>query len=340
MNLFKAAVLSALLAGAQPAISDTTIVFNNFLAPNDALWTDVMLPWIADVEKATEGRVKFSVPAASLAPPPELLNAVQQGVADGAFQMVGFLRAAHPELQLPLLPMTYFGNEETSVALWRTWERFFKGKNDLKDVELLGLVTTPGNSLVNMKPTPFQSVADLKGVKMWSLPGIPAETLTALGAVVTPGPAVRMYEVISGGVVDAFCCINYESLEVFNVAQYIGAGTDIPGHLFAPAFAIFVRQDIMAAISPEDQARIRAVSGEALARRGAFGDPVEQAARDRLAATGKPVVPASEAFVKEIEAAIAPVRAAWVEATAAKGIDAASALEFYLAEQARVEAGN
>ena len=340
MTMLKAGLLAALLAGAQPALAETTIVFNNFLAPNDALWTDVMLPWIGDVEKATEGRVKFSVPASSLAPPPELLNAVQGGVADGAFQMVGFLRAAHPELQLPLLPMTYFGNEETSVALWRTYEKFFKGKNDIADVELLGLVTTPGNSLISMKPAPFQSVADLKGVKMWSLPGIPAESLTAMGAVVTPGPAVRMYEVISGGVVDAFCCINYESLEVFNVTQYVGAGTDIPGHLFAPAFAIFIRKDIMATISPEDQAKIREVSGEAIARRGAFGDPVEQAARDRLAASGKSVVPASDAFVKEIEAAIAPVRAAWVEATAAKGIDAQAALDFYLAEQARVKAGN
>ncbi|MDP2087370.1 MAG: TRAP transporter substrate-binding protein DctP [Gemmobacter sp.] len=340
MKLLKAGLLAALIAGAQPAASETTIVFNNFLSPNDALWTDVMLPWIADVEKATEGRVKFTVPASSLAPPPELLNAVQQGVADGAFQMVSFLRAAHPELQMPLLPMTYFGNEETSVALWRTYEKFFKGKNDLKDVELLGLVTTPPNSLINMKPTPFQSVADIKGVKFWSLPGIPAETLTALGAVVTPGPAVRMYEVISGGVVDAFCCINYESLEVFNVAQYIGAGTDIPGHLFAPAFAVFVRADVFAGISAEDQAAIRAVSGEVLARRGSFGDPVEAAARQRIAAMGKTVVPASETFVAELEAAVAPVRAAWIEATKAKGIDAAAALDYYLAQQAAVKAGN
>lgn len=115
--------------------------------------------------------------------------------------------------------MTNFGNEETTVASWRTYEKFFNGKNDVKDVDLLGLVTTPGNSLINMKPAPFQSVADLKGVKVLSLPGIPAETPAALGAVLTPGPAVRMYEVISGGAVDAFCCINHESLEVFNVAQ-------------------------------------------------------------------------------------------------------------------------
>ncbi|WP_323042279.1 hypothetical protein [Gemmobacter sp.] len=109
MKVFKAGLLSALMLAA-PASAETTIVFNNFLSPNDKLWLDVMKPWIADVEKATEGRVKFTVPSSSLAPPPEILNSVQQGVADGAFQMVGFLREKHPELQMSLLPMSYFGN--------------------------------------------------------------------------------------------------------------------------------------------------------------------------------------------------------------------------------------
>ncbi|MEZ5796653.1 MAG: hypothetical protein R3D63_03680 [Paracoccaceae bacterium] len=33
---------------------------------------------------------------------------------------------------------------------------------------------------------PLDSLAALSGVKMWSLPGIPAEALTAAGAVVSP----------------------------------------------------------------------------------------------------------------------------------------------------------
>lgn len=339
MKMFKAGLLSALML-ATPATADTTIVFNNFLSPNDKLWLDVMKPWIDDIERVTEGRVKFAVPSSSLAPPPEILNSVQQGVADGAFQMVGFLRESHPELQLSLLPMSYFGNEETSVALWRTWETHFKGRNDLKDVELLGLVTTPPGSFLNMKKEPFQSLADLKGVKMWSLPGLASDTLAATGAVVSPGPAVRMYEVISGGVVDAFCCINFESLEVFNVIQYVGAATEVPGHLFAPAFAVFVRNDVMDSISPEDQARIREVSGEALARRGSFGDPVEAEARQRAIDKGVPIVPASDAFVAELEQAFEPVRAAWFKAVEPLGIDGAAALAFYLEQQDAVKAGN
>lgn len=341
MRMLTSGALLALLAGASPAVSETTIVFNNFLAPNDSLWTDVMQPWIADVEAATEGRVKFSVPDSSLAPPPELLNSVQQGVMDGAFSMVGFARETNPELQMPLLPMSYFGDNESSVALWRTYEQFFKGKNGLKDVELLGLVTTPANSLISMNADkPIDSLASMAGLKMWSLPGIPAEALTAAGAVVSPGPAVRMHEVISGGVVDSFCCINFESLEVFGVIDFAKATTEVPGAIFAPAFAVYVRSDVWATISPEDQEKIRAVSGEALAARAAGGDEKEAAARDRALASGKTITPASDAFVAELTTAFAPVKEAWIGAVEPYGIDGKAALEFYLAEQAKLAAGN
>lgn len=341
MKLFKAGLAAALLAmPVVPAAAQTTIIFNNFLSPNDALWTDVMLPWIADIERVTEGRVTFSVPAASLAPPPELLNAVNAGVADGAFQMVAFLRQSNPELQMPLLPMTYFGNEETSVALWRTWEQYFAPHNTLEGVEVLGLVTVPPGSLYNMRGQAFQSLADLRGVKMWGLPGIAAETLAALGTVVTPGPAVRMYEVISGGVVDAFCCINFESLETFNVAQYVGAATEVPGAINTAAFAVFLQTEVWNSISAEDQEAIRGVSGEVLARRGSFGDPVEAEARQRFIERGVPVVPASDAFVAELRTALAPVHDAWIAAVAPLGIDGRAALDFYLAEQDRVRAGD
>ena len=141
---------------------------------------------------------------------------------------------------------------------------------------------------------------------MWSLPGIPAEALSAAGAVVSPGPAVRMHEVISGGVVDSFCCINFESLEVFGVIDFAKSTTEVPGHIFAPAFAVYLRSDVWATISPEDQAKIKAVSGEALARRAAGSDDKEAAARDRALASGKTVAAASDAFVAELDHRLCP----------------------------------
>ncbi|MEZ5796652.1 MAG: hypothetical protein R3D63_03675 [Paracoccaceae bacterium] len=130
------------------------------------------------------------------------------------------------------------------------------------------------------------------------------------------------------------------SLEVFGVVEYARTATEIPGHVFAPAFEVYLRSDVWATISPEDQDRIRAVSGEALARRAAGGDEKEAAARDRVLAAGVTISPASDAFAADLAAAFAPTREAWIASVAPLGIDGKAALEFYLAEQAKVAAGN
>lgn len=336
MRVFQIVVFALLLALPMSVRAQQTILFNNFLAPNDKLYTGVIKPWLADIERVTEGRVDMIEPASTLAPPPELLNMVQQGVADGGFIMVGFVRETNPLLQLPLLPNTNFSAEASSVALWRTYEQFFKGTNPLEGVELLGLVTVAPGHLYNMAEKPFESLEDLKNVKMWALPGLAADTMSALGTVVTPGPAVRMYEVISGGIVDAYCCINHESTEVFKVDQWLGASTEVPGGVFSPSFAFFIASDVWESISPEDQEAIRSVSGETMARRSATGDTFEAEARQRYIDGGGTVIEASEAFQAEMKTALDPIRETWIEKANALGVDGRAALEFYLAEQAKI----
>ncbi len=326
------------LAAAVPARAETTILFNNFLPPNDVLNLNVLQPWLADIARVTEGRVKVEQPAASLAPPPELLNMVQQGIADGAFIMVGFLEQSNPVFQISLMPGMAPTAEAASLAGWRTYGEHSAGKNELDGVELLGIVSVPGGSIYNSGDTPFAAMADMKNVKMWALPGVSARVLGALGTVVTPGPAVRMYEVISGRVVDAFCCVNYPSIEVFNVDQFVGAVTEVPGGIFAPTFAFFIASETWNQIPAADQDLIRSVSGEVMAKRAAEIDTVNAAARERYVASGRPVIMASDAFQAEMRAAWAPIEADWIAAATQRGVDGAAALAFYRAELARVQA--
>ncbi len=336
---FLHALTAALLIGA-PATAQTTILFNNFLSPNDEVNLQVINPWIADIERVTEGRVLVRQPESSLAPPPEILNAVQQGIADGGFMMVGFLENSNPLLQLPLLPNVNSSAGAASVALWRTYEQFFAGHNDMGDVQLLGLMLVPPGGFYSMNDTVFDDISDFAGVKIWGLPGYAARSLAALGAVVTPGPAVRMYEVVSGGVVDAYCCVNYPSIEVFNVVQFTRSATDIPGGVFAPTFAFFVHNDVWSQISPEDQAAIQAVSGEVMARNAGGADPLSVEARDRFVAGGGQVLNASPEFVAQLDAAWAPIHQGWIDSANAAGVDGAAALAFYREQMAAVEAGN
>ncbi|MDX5401784.1 MAG: hypothetical protein LPK02_05425 [Rhodobacterales bacterium] len=331
---------AAALALATPVAAQTNILFNNFLSPNDEVNKLVINPWIADIARVTEGRVTFSQPESSLAPPPEILNAVQQGIADGGFLMVGFLENSNPLLQLPLLPNVNTSAGAASVALWRTYEKFFVGHDKLDNVELLGLIMVPPGGFYSMNDLVFDDISDFAGVKIWGLPGYASRSLAALGATVTPGPAVRMYEVVSGGVVDAFCCVNYPSIEVFNVAQFARSATDIPGGVFAPTFAFFIHSDVWDSLSPEDQAAIRSVSGEVMSRNAGAADALNVEARERFRASGGQVSDASPEFVAQLDAAWAPIHQSWIDATNAAGVDGAAALAFYREQMAAVEAGN
>lgn len=340
MTFLRALTAASVLAMATPATAQTPILFNNFLSPNDEVNTMVIYPWTEDVARVTEGRVTIGNTESSLAPPPEILNAVQQGIADGGFMMVGFLENTNPLLQLPLLPNVNTSAGAASVALWRTYEQFFAGHNDMGDVQLLGLIIVPPGGFYSMTDTVFDDISDFAGVKIWGLPGYAARSLAALGAVVTPGPAVRMYEVVSGGVVDAFCCINYPSVELFNVMQFARSATDIPGGVFAPTFGIFVHNDVWNQISAEDQAAILSVSGEAMSRNAADFDPGNAEALARFTASGRTYVEASPEFLAQLDAAWAPIHADWIALANAAGIDGAAALAYYREQMAAIEAGN
>lgn len=337
--------LSGLLAAAMlmtplAAQADTSIIFNNFLGPNDTLYTDVIRPWLDDIETQTEGRVTFQVPEATLAPPPELLSMVQQGIADGGFIMTGFLEGSNPLLQISMLPSVNASAMAGSIASWRTYQDYLSQAETLEGVELLGLLTVAPGGFYAMNDKVFDDISDFQGAKFWALPGYASRALTELGAVVSPGPAVRMYEVISGGVVDAYCCINFPSVFNFNVSQFTKSVTVLPSNFYSPAFAFYLSDEIWDTISPEDQAIIHSLSGEALGRRLGTTDAIDQQAREDFIAAGGLIHPASDDMIAALAEAWSPIYQSWIDSADAAGIDGAAALAYYREQVDLIAAGN
>ncbi len=165
MKSLRALILTSFMSTPLAASADTTVLFNNFLPPPDVTNRTVVQPWLESIEAVTDGRVTIEQPSASLAPPPELLNTVQQGIADAGFIMVGFLENSNPLLQLSLLPGINTNAEDSSVALWRTYQEHFAGTDKLNDVKLLGLVAVTPGHLYTMGDTPIESVDDTSNLK-------------------------------------------------------------------------------------------------------------------------------------------------------------------------------
>lgn len=328
-----------LVAAISPASATTTVLFSLFAPPTSPTVTKVMAPWLKDIERVTEGRVKIVTPPQSLAPPPEQLNMVANGVADGAYQFNAFLQKSHPLLQLSFLPGTMYSGKADAIALWRTYQKFFATKHPFKHVHLLGFFASPPGYLYSMTKTPIQSMAQLKDKKVWSLPGVTAQAIALTGAAVVPGPAVRMYEIVSKGVVDEFCCVEYGDLKAFKVLQYAKAITTVKGGVFAPAFSVFISNAKWAQISPKDQAAITAISGEALARRSAGIDQHSKKVINQYIAHGGIVVPAKPSFNAQLKKAWAPLYKQWIANANALGVDGKAALAYYVsqAKQAAAE---
>lgn len=331
-------MIAALSAASGTALAQTKIVFNQFAPPKFVLNTDIVNPWIAEIEKATEGRVKFEVPPSSMAPPPEQFNIVAKGVADGAYIFNTFLRQSVKTVQIALLPLVNATGEADSVALWRTYEKFFKGKNEYSDVVLVGFVGAPTGTLATSKDKPITSLAQLRGMKMWSLPGVPAQAVSALGATVVPGPAVRAYEIISKGTVDGYATMGHASALQFNVSQYSKSMTELEGGVFSAQFSVFFNKAKWAEISEKDRATILQLSGESLARRSRKWDELEAKTRAEYIASGKQVLSASPAMMADVRKAWGKFQDEWLGEMQKMGVDGKAALAYFNAEVKKVAA--
>jgi len=335
-----AAFASVAIAATPAALAQQKLVFNNFFSPKQAMSTDAFPQWLAEIEKATEGRVRFEIPPTSLAPPPEQLNIVAKGVADGALIFNTFLRQSVKSVQIALLPLANVSAEADAVALWRTYQQFFASKNEYEGVVLVGFVAAPAGTIATGKDKPITTVAQLRNMKLWTLPGVPAQAFQALGAVPVPGPAMRSYEIVSKGTVDGFATMNYETGTAVNIMQYARSITELDGGAFGATFSVIINKAKWDAFSPADQKAIMSVSGERLARRSRVWDAAEQQARKAYLDSGRQILPAPPAMMADIRKAWSKFEDDWTGEMAKMGVDGKAALAFYKAEQKKAAAGN
>jgi TRAP-type C4-dicarboxylate transport system substrate-binding protein len=326
-RIISAFVLCACVATAAHA-QTSTILFNSFVPPQHPINSRVFKEWVADVENATNGRVKIDVPPASLASPAQQMDGVTKGIFDMAYMFHGLLENKVTLSQVAHLPGVNTTSKGSSIALWRTYEKYFKVANEYKDVHLLGLFVIYPGTIFGIKK-PVNSIADIKGLKILGNPGVPARLLEAAGAGVVAAPAVRSFEIISAGTVDAFAGYAPADAFSFKTLQYAKYITDIPGGISAPSFALFMNKKKWDSLPQPDQEAITKLSGEALAARFGAVDAVDNKVRADAAAQGIEIKPASASFAAEMAKLSEPIIQDWVKQANAAGIDGAAALAYY-----------
>ncbi|MBB96056.1 MAG: ABC transporter substrate-binding protein [Rhodobacteraceae bacterium] len=329
------AVSLVMMAGA--ASAQTVLTVANWLPPSHPLVSEVVVPMTEQIEEATGGSVTTNILPAPLGPPPAHFDFAVNGVADITFGVQGYSAGRFKTTNLGELPFLGDSAEATSVAYWRTWEKFLEPAGEYNGVKVLG-VFTHGPGEIFLKDGDATDPGLLEGTKIRVGGGFVHEIASELGAVPVEGPSSKAYELLSQGVADGIF-FPYESVNFFKLIPQLNVGVSVPGGLYNTSFFIVMNQAKWDSLTPEQQEQIDSVTGEALARMaGQMWDRAD--AKGLAAMEGEiAVTPATDEQMAAWSAALEPIVAEKMAEVTAAGVDAQAAYEFFKAEIAKETAG-
>src|SRR6266545_4067384 len=287
-----AALAGSVIATAPPALAQTTLTMSSWVSPQHHLTAVVLQGWANEVEKATNGRVKFQMLPKHPSAPPGTFDAVKDGLVDVSYVTASYTPARHVLPLLPELPGGGATAEINSIAYSRIHWKHLQAVGEYKGVKLLGVFTHGPGQMFNTK-RPITKVEDLAGMKIRTGGGIAEESARALGASAFVKPAPESYELLSSGVADG-TFFPLESIASFKLGTVVKYATLFPGGFYGSAFGFFMNEDKWNKLSKQDQDAIASVSGEPLALlAGKAWDTTDAAALEEMKRVGIPATAAS-----------------------------------------------
>ena len=337
LKRFALAALVASLTAAAPAAAQTTLTMSSWVSPQHHLTATVLQGWATEVEKATNGRVKFTMLPKHPSAPPGTFDAVRDGLVDLSFVTASYTPARHILPLMPELPGMGDTALVNSVAYSRIHWAYFQKVGEYKGVKLLGVFTHGPGQMFTKKPV--SSIADLQGLKIRTGGGIAEAVAKALGTSAFVKPAPESYELLSSGVADGVF-FPLESIISFKLETVLAQATLFPGGMYSSAFGFFMNEDKWNKLPKQDQEAIEKISGEHIARlAGKSWDDADQKGMEALKKSGVKIVTASPELIAEVKKRSAPIIDDWIAKASAKGVDAVKILAEFREELKKVAAG-
>jgi len=327
----------ALCVLAAPAAAQTTLTYSSWVPPTHhlSLW---QANWAQEVEKATNGRVKFQGLPKAPAAPPGTFDAVRDGLVDVSFVTASYTPARHTLPLMAELPGAGATALINSVAFSRIHWKYFQKVGEYKGVHLLGVFTHGPGQMFNTK-RPINTLADLQGLKIRTGGGIAEKFGNLLGASAFVKPAPESFELLSSGVADGVF-FPLESVVSFKLDSVIKYATLFPGGFYSSAFGFFMNEDKWDKLSKQDQDAINKLAFEHVARTcGESWDKADQVGLEGLKKAGAKIENAPPALVKDVMSKAKILDDEWIKSANAKGVDGAKVLAEFRQELKKVAAG-
>ena len=308
-------VLAATVATAQT----TVLKYSNWLPAGQVMRVDAVEPWIAEVSKVTQGRVKIDTLPKVVATVPAQFDVARDGQADIVIFVPGYTPNRFDISEVIELPFMSDNSELYAPVVDRFYRKHLAQYNEFRGVHPLSFyVVSPGQLFNNKRP--LKTLADFKGLKIRSPQPSATQALTLLGAVPVSKPVSEAYELLSSGVLDG-TLMPPESVQAFKLMDSLPYGTIVPGAIYNTVLVLAINEDKWKSLRQEDRNAITAISGEVFAKAvgRAYGKG-DAANWDTMKKAGKSVDTGSGPLLAEMKNTLKPVESGWIEKAKKKGV--------------------
>lgn len=229
--------------------------------------TRQLSPWIADIAKATQGRVKIDLyPAGTLLEATEIYDGVVRGAADLGVTIFGYAPGRFPFFEAFELPGIPYNN--ATVAGHVVWDAYKQLKPaEVGNVKLLFLYANGPAALLTK--TPIRKLEDLRGMPIRST-GHGTKALAALGATPVPMPIAEVYGALQKGIVQGVL-MPLDGLRAWRFAE-LTKYTTIAPYMTTTLFAVVMNANRWQSLPTEIKKAFEEVSESWLAKSGAVAD--------------------------------------------------------------------
>ncbi|SEG66434.1 TRAP transporter substrate-binding protein [Marinobacterium lutimaris] len=333
LSKVKMALAVGALTLSSSAWSETVLRVGTWLPPTNPQNETVWPTWAKWVEEATEGRVRVEVEE-GLGHPKTLFQLVEDGVINASFSYHGYVPGRFELPQAVEQPGLGVSAEAASVALWRTYEKYFEQADEFAGLKVIGMFTH-GPGYIHSKE-PITSWDQIKGKKIRIGGGVQSALGERMGITPVAAPAPKVYEMLQQGVIDGVFMPMGEqkALRLSEVAPNV---TMIPGGMYLGSFSIFIDPYFLEELDPKDRDAILSVSGEKLSQMaGKAWDGIDAAGYKVAQENGVNLIELKESdpMSQEFFSMIKGMKQEWVESVADRGVDAQEAID-YLWKNAR-----
>lgn len=226
--------------------------------PSTSVNAIAMEEWAADVEAATNGRVKIDIFAGSaLGAPADGLEMLSGGMCDVLWTTTGFFSGQFPYTEIFQVPMLGIETPTQGTNLfWDLYEKFPEAyENEYKDYKLLIMYASPTSVIGTNKPV--NTIEDMKGLRLRCVSGPLSEVCQEWGAVPTGMPPADIYTSVEKSVLDGFF-FEWGGVKGYNLNEITESYLDVQA--FVNPLFILVNNDVWNGLPADIQEQIASVS--------------------------------------------------------------------------------